>query len=84
MKMNYPNSINKEYHKVISHANRGMDLEAIINETNEYLREKLSVSRNTAGKYLSELEELGVLTSEQVGKEKIYKNNYLYDLIKEW
>lgn len=38
--MNYPNSINKEYHKVISHANRGMDLEAIINETNEYLREK--------------------------------------------
>ncbi len=51
---------------------------------NEYFREKLSVSRNTAGKYLSELEELGVLTSEQVGKEKIYKNNYLYDLIKEW
>ena len=38
--MNYPNNINKEYHKVISHANRGMDLEAIINETNDYLREK--------------------------------------------
>ena len=50
---------------------------------NEYLREKLSISRNTAGKYLSELEELGILTSEQVGKEKIFKNNYLYELIKE-
>lgn len=38
--MNYPNSIKKEYHKVISHSNRGMDLEAIINDTNDYLREK--------------------------------------------
>ena len=28
---------------------------------NEYLRERLSISRNTAGKYLSELEELGVI-----------------------
>ena len=45
--------------------------------------DKLSISRNTAGKYLSELEELGILTSEQVGKEKIFKNNYLYELIKE-
>jgi Fic family protein len=51
---------------------------------NEYLRERLSISRNTASKYLNELEELGILSSEQVGKEKIYKNNYLYDLIKEW
>ena len=38
--MNYPNSIKKEYNKVISHANRGMDLENIINDTNEYLRKK--------------------------------------------
>jgi len=51
---------------------------------NEYLRNRLSISRNTAGKYLNELEELGVLTSEQVGKEKIFKNNYLYGLMKEW
>ncbi len=51
---------------------------------NEYLRNRLSISRNTAGKYLNELEELGILTSEQVGKEKIFKNNYLYDLMKEW
>lgn len=50
---------------------------------NEYLRNELSISRNTASKYLSELENIGILTSEQVGKEKIYKNNYLYELIKE-
>ncbi len=51
---------------------------------NEYLRNALSISRNTASKYLSELETIGILTSEQVGKEKIYKNNYLYELMKEW
>lgn len=38
--MNYPNKINKEYHKEINYANRGMDLENIINETNEYYLEK--------------------------------------------
>lgn len=38
--MNYPNKIKKEYHKTINYANRGMDLENIINETNTYLLEK--------------------------------------------
>lgn len=38
--MNYPNKIKKEYHKNIDYANRGMDLESIINDTNEYLLEK--------------------------------------------
>ncbi len=38
--MNYPNQIKKEYHKTINYANRGMDLEQIINDTNEYLLEK--------------------------------------------
>lgn len=51
---------------------------------NQYIREKLSVSRNTASKYLNELEQVGILSSESVGKEKIFKNNYLYELIKEW
>lgn len=37
--MNYPNKIKKEYHKNISYANRGMDLENIINDTNDYLLE---------------------------------------------
>lgn len=38
--MNYPNQIKKEFHKNINYANRGMDLENIINDTNEYLREQ--------------------------------------------
>ena len=38
--MNYPNKIKKEYHKTINYANRGMDLESIINDTNEYLLSK--------------------------------------------
>lgn len=37
--MNYPNKIKKEYHKNVNYANRGMDLENIINDTNEYLLE---------------------------------------------
>ena len=37
--MNYPNNINKNYHKTISHSNRGMDLENLINETNQYYLE---------------------------------------------
>ena len=37
--MNYPNKIKKEYHKNINYANRGMDLENIINDTNDYLLE---------------------------------------------
>lgn len=37
--MNYPNKIKKEYHKEINYANRGMDLESIINDTNNYLLE---------------------------------------------
>ena len=34
--MLYPGSINKEYKRVISHKNRGMKLENLINDTNEY------------------------------------------------
>ena len=51
---------------------------------NEYLRNALDISRNTASKYLNELEEAGVLISEMVGKEKIFKNAYLYSLIEKW
>lgn len=39
-KLNYPNNIKKNFHKQIDYANRGMDLEDIINNTNEYLRDK--------------------------------------------
>ncbi|MDE7101028.1 MAG: winged helix-turn-helix domain-containing protein, partial [Anaeroplasmataceae bacterium] len=51
---------------------------------NEYLRDSLGISRNTASKYLHELEDAGIVVSEQIGKEKIYKNLYLYELMKKW
>jgi len=38
------------------------------------LEEKKIASRNTASKYLRKLEELGILASEQVGRETLYKN----------
>ena len=39
------------------------------------------VSRNTAGKYLSKLEELGILKMGKSGKENLYLNVKLYDLL---
>jgi len=38
-------------------------------------------SRNTAGKYLSKLEKLGILKKEKSGKENLYLNVKLYDLL---
>jgi Fic family protein len=45
------------------------------------LEEQKIASRNTAGKYLRKLEEMGILTSESVGKEVLYKNVSLYDIL---
>ncbi len=38
--MKYPNNIMKSNKKAINYSNRGMDLEELINETNEYYLEK--------------------------------------------
>lgn len=51
---------------------------------NEYFRDALGISRNTAAKYLKELAEIGILTPEKIGKETIYKNNYLFAVISKW
>lgn len=51
---------------------------------NDYIKETLNVSRNTASKYLKELENIGILNSEKVGKEMLYKNNFLYNLMYDW
>ena len=34
--MNYPNKSKKEYNKFTSYANRGMNLEELLNQSNEY------------------------------------------------
>lgn len=48
-----------------------------------YIQETLHVSRGTAITYLNQLEENKFLTSEKIGKERIYKNERLFNLIKE-
>ncbi len=51
---------------------------------NEFLCEKLGITRNTAAKYLRQLTDAGVLIEERIGKNKIYKNAFLYHLIQLW
>ena len=48
-----------------------------------YIEEGLGVSRKTASKYLSELEEKGYLISEMIGRERIYLNKKLFKIVKE-
>lgn len=48
----------------------------------QYIANGLSVSRKTAVNYLTALENAGFLVSEKLGKERIYQNKRLYDLVK--
>ena len=48
-----------------------------------YIQKQLGVSDKTAQKYLDSLVELGFLTSEKIGRERIYKNERLFKIIKE-
>lgn len=48
-----------------------------------YIQEQLGVSDKTAQKYLDTLVGLGFLTSEKIGRERIYKNERLFKIIKE-
>jgi len=48
----------------------------------QYIERGLSVSRRTAVTYLQVLEKEGFLVSEKIGKERIYQNKRLYDLVK--
>ncbi len=45
------------------------------------LEEEEIASRNTASKYLRKLEEIGLLASEIVGRETLYKNLLLYKIL---
>lgn len=47
-----------------------------------YIKNGLSVTRKTAANYLSSLEKEGFLASEKIGKERIYQNKRLYDIVK--
>ena len=47
-----------------------------------YIKQGLNVSRKTAAGYLSSLEEIGILTSEKLGKERIYLNKRLFEVVR--
>lgn len=47
-----------------------------------YIEEGLGVSRKTAAKYLSSLEEEGFLVSDKIGRERIYLNEELFKIVK--
>lgn len=48
-----------------------------------YIQEQLGVSDKTAQKYLDNLVNLGFLTSEKIGRERIYRNERLFKIIKD-
>ncbi len=48
-----------------------------------FVEEGVGVTRKTASSYLVELENAGFLTSEKIGREKVYLNERLFDLIRE-
>lgn len=49
---------------------------------NSYIQSNLGVNRKTAAKYLNDLESIGVLASEKIGKERVYLNKKLFNLLK--
>lgn len=49
---------------------------------NVYVQKACNVSRLTATSYLNQLEEAGLLSSEKIGRERIYKNERLIKVLK--
>jgi Fic family protein len=47
----------------------------------EFVTQELNVHRNTAGKHLEQLVDIGLLTKHKLGKENYYLNKKLYDLL---
>ncbi len=48
-----------------------------------YIEKGLDVSRKTAAGYLTALEGTGILSSQKIGKERIYLNKRLFDIVRE-
>ena len=48
----------------------------------EFVVEKLNVERKAASRYLRKLEEIGVLTSQKIGRESVYVNIKLIEILK--
>ncbi|MFM7022000.1 MAG: Fic family protein [Flavobacteriales bacterium] len=73
--------VKKQYPKIYSKEL----VEALFNQPYcriSILEEKLGVSRFTASKYLKDLEEFGLLKGEKIGREILYVNKALFELLK--
>ena len=46
-----------------------------------YIEEKCGVTRQTAATYLNQLVEVGLIECEKIGRESIYKNTRLINLL---
>ncbi len=49
----------------------------------EFVVEKLNVERKAAARYLKKLEEIGILKSEKVGRENLFLNTKLIEILKQ-
>lgn len=47
-----------------------------------YIEDGLNISRKTAAKYLTDLEKEGFLVSNKIGRERIYLNKSLFEIVK--
>lgn len=91
--INLINRINEQIElskKLIKERLPELDKDEIVNHLfsyiytkNEFFKNSLKISRVTATKYLKLLEKEGFLITERVGKEVIYKNVQLFNLIKD-
>ena len=48
----------------------------------EYVVERLGVERKSASRYLKQLESIGILDSQKIGRETIYINTELIEILK--
>ena len=48
----------------------------------EYVVERLGVERKAASRYLKQLEDIGILESQKIGRETIYINTELIEILK--
>ncbi len=49
----------------------------------EFVVEKLNVERKAASRYLQKLEKIGIVTSQKIGRESIYVNENLIQILKQ-
>jgi len=47
-----------------------------------YIEKGLGISRKTAAGYLTALQDVGILSSQKIGKERIYLNKRLFDIVR--